>query len=292
MIVRSQIKLCSLLTLLLATLFMFSPMHAQAAPEWTAYNDFAWKTGQLFTNITRITSPNGGSGYPSSGSLIKFADGSSTGVTLAITGGTYDPSQWGGDSVDPDNGDAYTFFNGKVSGEGSIHYNTSNTNPLVLTLTGLDPAKLYDLVFYADRGDYGWERGSLATLTGTSAFTNVSSAGTDNNGDPLFSGPTDNSTRLPPNNTNGWVARFTDINPGSDGQMVLTISFSGTDSQSRGRYASALMLASLGGPPPVTCDGDFDVDGDVDGTDLAERINGQTLDLTLFASRFGRDDCF
>ncbi len=38
-----------------------------AAAGFTAYNDLAWGTGQLETNITKITSPNGGSGLPSTG---------------------------------------------------------------------------------------------------------------------------------------------------------------------------------------------------------------------------------
>jgi hypothetical protein len=39
----------------------------------TAYNDLAWAGGQLNSNITMITSANGGSGLPSSGQLIDFA---------------------------------------------------------------------------------------------------------------------------------------------------------------------------------------------------------------------------
>ena len=53
-----------------------------AAGAFTAYNDLAWAGGQLNSNITRITSPNGGSGLPSSGQLIDFTTGGGTGVTL------------------------------------------------------------------------------------------------------------------------------------------------------------------------------------------------------------------
>ena len=44
-----------------------------ALPEpssWTAYNDLAWGTGQLQSNITRITSPTGGSGLPAAGASL------------------------------------------------------------------------------------------------------------------------------------------------------------------------------------------------------------------------------
>src|SRR5262245_56401861 len=60
------------------------------AGAFTAYNDLAWAGGQLNSNITRITSPNGGSGLPSSGPLIDFATGGGAGGTLTVKGGTYD----------------------------------------------------------------------------------------------------------------------------------------------------------------------------------------------------------
>ena len=40
------------------------------------------------------------------------------------------------------------------------------------------------------------------------------------------------------------------------------------------------------------CEGDFDNEGDVDGSDLSELISGnKTLDLDVFAMEFGRNDC-
>jgi hypothetical protein len=83
------------------------------------------------------------------------------------------------------------------------------------------------------------------------------------------------------------VALFTDIAPGTDGQMVLTISFDGTDTQSRGRYASALMLALM----PDTCTGDFDYDRDVDGSDLGKIALGQKTLSAEFATNFGKNVC-
>lgn len=97
----------------------------------------------------------------------------------------------------------------------------------MLTFTGLDPAKVYDLASYAHRNKYAWDRASLVTISGQDAFTNISSAATDNpseTGGVLFSGSTDVSTRLLADNDNGYVARFSNINSGSDGLVVLTIS--------------------------------------------------------------------
>jgi hypothetical protein len=40
------------------------------------------------------------------------------------------------------------------------------------------------------------------------------------------------------------------------------------------------------------CEGDFDNDGDVDGSDLSELISGnKILDLDVFALEFGRNGC-
>ena len=128
----------------------------------------------------------------------------------------------------------------------------------MLTFAGLDPGKLYELVFYGHRDDFGWTRASLVTLFGAAGFTNQSSVATDNPAAPggaLFSGPGDDSTRLPSDNDNGYVARFVNIAAGTDGQVALSVSWDGVPgSEFRGKYGNALMLREQGGgsPPPPT----------------------------------------
>jgi hypothetical protein len=83
----------------------------------------------------------------------------------------------------------------------------------------------------------------LVTISGADVFMNNSSVGTDNNSNPLFSGLSDASTRLPANNSDGYVACFTGIDPGIDGVVVLTINWDGTPGNAYlGKYASAVML--------------------------------------------------
>src|SRR5262249_42523800 len=112
--------------------------------------------------------------------------------------------------------------------------------------------------FYAHRNDYGWTRASLVTLSGAASFTNQSSVAADNPGDPsgaLFSGPGDDSTRLPSDNDNGYVARFVNIASGSDGQVALSVSWDGVPGMEyKGKYGNALMLREQGegSPPPPT----------------------------------------
>jgi hypothetical protein len=213
------------------------------AGSFTAYNDLAWGTGQLTTNITTITSPNGG--FDSSGPLLDYATGLLTPVSLTVTGGRFVGDA---DAVHGANlvsgTDAHALFNGKVTGQGTISYINQAGSSLVLTFTGLDPSKVYDLAYYAHRNFYAWDRASLVTISGQDAFTNISSAATDNpseSGGVLFTGPNDTSTRLPADNDNGYVARFSNIDPGSDGVVVLTISFDGS-SPFKGKYGSAVRL--------------------------------------------------
>jgi hypothetical protein len=43
---------------------------------------------------------------------------------------------------------------------------------------------------------------------------------------------------------------------------------------------------------PLACKGDFDQDGDVDGSDLYElAVGAEAMDLRVFADNFGRDGC-
>ena len=218
----------------------------QPPPNFTAYNDLAWGTGQLEMNITKITSPVGGSGLPSSGQLLDFATGLPTPVSLAVTGGEYDGTNNATQGANPVVGDALTLFNGKVSGQGAISYINQASNSLVLTFTNLDPSKAYEVAYFAHRNNYAWDRASLVTISGQEAFTNTSSAATDNPSEPggvLFTGSNDPSTRLPADNDKGYVARFSTIDPGSDGTVQLTISFDGTAGNAfKGKYGSAVML--------------------------------------------------
>ena len=151
------------------------------APPFVAFNDLAWGTGQLTTNITTITSPNGQLVLPSTGQLIDFATGNPTGVTLTVTGGSFigDVHAAQG-NADPSTGDAFTLFDGKVSGQGVISYINAAGSDLVLTFTGLNPNQFYDLAFYAHRNNYAWDRASEVTISGQDTFINTSSVADDN----------------------------------------------------------------------------------------------------------------
>jgi hypothetical protein len=222
-------------------------MESMAATQVvTSYNDLAWGTGQLETNITKITSPNGGSGLPSSGQLVDSSTGNPTPVTLTVTGGSFDGATNAGQGANPTKGDAFNIFNGIVSGQGVISYIDSAGSHLVLTFTNMDPSKFYDLTFFGHRNASGWDRASKVRINGADAFANTSSFATDNPseaGGVLFLNQADDSTRLPSDNDNGYVARFSNINPGSDGMVALTIEYDGTTgNEFTGKYGSAVRL--------------------------------------------------
>ena len=173
-----------------------------------------------------ITSPNGGSGLPSSGQLLDHGTGLPTPVSLTVAGGSFVGDAQAAHGANPMTDDAFTLFSGIVSGQGALSYINQAGSALVLTFTGLDPSKVYDLAYFAHRNKYAWSRASLVTLSAQAAFTNSSSVATDNpneSGGVLFTGPTDTSTRLTADNDNGYVARFSNINPCSDGRVVPMI---------------------------------------------------------------------
>jgi hypothetical protein len=249
-------------------------MESMAATQVvTSYNDLAWGTGQLETNITKITSPNGGSGLPSSGQLVDSSTGNPTSVTLTVTGGEFIPASHATQGANPTIGDAFNIFNGIVSGQGVISYIDSAGSHLVLTFTNMDPSKFYDLTLFSHRNALGWDRASKVRISGADAFANTSSFATNNPseaGGVLFSNQADDSTRLPSDNDNGYVARFSNINPGSDGMVALTIEYDGTTgNEFTGKYGSAVRLieTSTGGGG-----GTYDFNGDGKG-DIVFRNN-------------------
>ncbi len=225
----------------------------EPAIEFTAYNDLAWGGGQLSSNITTYTSPNGGSGLASSGLLVDYATGAETGVTLTVLGGEFNSESHATQGANLSAGDASAIFNGKISVQGAISYLNDMNDSLVLVFTGMDPSKRYEVAFVGHRDKYGWARASLVTIFGADTFTNISSTATDNPrtlpAGTIYSGPADPSTRLPADNLNGYIARFVEIDPGSDGEFRLIVSWDGdVGAEFKGKYGSAVMLKERAAP--------------------------------------------
>ncbi|MBN1674323.1 MAG: lamin tail domain-containing protein [Kiritimatiellae bacterium] len=198
---------------------------------FTAYNDLGWAAGQLAQNITRYTRGQ-------SGLLKDYASGEDTAVTLSVAGGDGPVLTQG---ADPQSGtDAHAVFDGIVDGVGLISYGPTN---LTLRFTGLDPTLRYEFVLFGNRHNADYlDRYSTIAISDVDAFRNESSAGTD------FSGPASDSVVITNgyNTVNGFVARFSQVDPGTDGDMTVTVS----DNASR-FYANALRLRALSSLPVV-----------------------------------------
>ncbi len=205
-------------------------------------------SSQLHQNITTITTPVGGSGLPSSGVLIDYNTGQPSDMSLSVRGGTFSGKLDAWNGAEPfEETDAWDVFRQVVNCRGAITYMNTPNDKLTLEFSGLDPGKMYLLVFYANRDDYGWIRASQITLTGADGFVNLSSKGKDQTGNPLYNNVFAPNTKLPSDNTyTGYIARFANIVPGSDGAITLGIKFGGMEgAEFKGKYGSAVMLQEI-----------------------------------------------
>ena len=198
-------------------------------PVWTAYNDLAWYSGQTRTNITTYTKGQ-------AGTLTNYLTGAGLAATLAVAGGS--PYNSGADAQT--NTDAHAVFGGIVDSAGVIGYSPTN---LTLTVSGLDPALRYELVLFGNRDVAGYTgRYTTFTLAGASNFVNASTAGA------LYAGPADPTTIVTNgwNRTDGFVARYRRIAPGTDGAFTVT-----AGNEPSKFYANALMLSARTEPGPA-----------------------------------------
>ncbi|BBO17613.1 conserved hypothetical protein [Candidatus Brocadia pituitae] len=241
---------------------------------FTAYNDLSWSAGQINGRITLYTTGQKG--------LMKdYFTGVNTPVALTITGGNIDdvniPLQGGNAATDTD---AYMVFHGIVDSVGLISYSKTN---LTFAFTGLNPKLNYEFVLFGNRNDSSYtDRTTATTIANIESFTNASTPGTD------FSGATDPAVAIMngDNTVNGYVARFTDIKPGINGDMLITVS-----SPTGQFYANALMLQAIresaDNIPPVVNDDEgitcmntsVDIDLIVNDTDPDGMINPDTVTI-------------
>jgi len=196
-----------------------------AQPDFVAYHDFGSHSGTPSTgNITTHQTTTDAAQSRTNPvdltvkNLIRYSDGVDTGVDFSIAGSVGMDNR-DGKVVPPAGGTAAdTLFN--VAGlnltTGTIVQGGNGVNGMMtITLTGLDSSKLYDVAFYGNRnlaGDYQEQ----FILGGADSAINSSSAGVI---DPL-------TTNVETRNiagTAGDVIRWSDIDPGADGTITVTM---------------------------------------------------------------------
>jgi len=202
-----------------------------------AYNDLNWSSGQPSVNITKI-SAWATNGWSTSGELVNYADGNGVGVTLSVAGGNYYDvfRTQGSNAVSSTPADNVFDFGTIVSGIGVLSGGDAS-----FTFTGLSPTNYYEVTIFGNRDESGYaSRTARFTIHDVTSYTNTSSGVvtilTSN-------APQDTAEYSTGYNTfNGSVAQFRNVNPGSDGDMLITMS-----SDTGGRYANAIRLKCVTG---------------------------------------------
>ncbi|MCL6628084.1 MAG: fibronectin type III domain-containing protein, partial [Armatimonadetes bacterium] len=233
MVLRNSLLFCFLSVL---AMLVFA---ASAFADFTAYNDCVWNSTHppLQPNVTTINIGSGSPG-PSSGVLKDFYTGASTGVTATLTqsgGVVWQPDLSSGGDDCPVGTDARNVFNTNTASlKGVIYYGSSGWY-VDLTFTGLNPNMEYEFVTSANRNGSSYTtRLTKYTISGADAFVNESTPGVT-----IGSGGA-SSTFCTGYNINGYVARWTHINPGADG--TFKIRAEAGSSEYRAYAFSAFML--------------------------------------------------
>ncbi len=186
-----------------------------AYADFVAYNDFG---GTSAGNVTAFT-------LSQSGLLKDYSTGANTSVTLNVVTGSPAPATDGSTGSTPTGGDAFNIFNGKINMAGYIWYNNVITVPYSncrLDFTGLDPNKTYEIVLSANRDNSAYvARNTQFVISDVSAFTNSHS-----NGTVTYTTTTTNDSvkfNTGYNTLNGYVARWTGIKSGPDGDFSVSV---------------------------------------------------------------------
>lgn len=189
---------------------------------WTAYNDSAFKDGQV--NAANTTTIGIGRNFTGEGATGKLKD-QKLGLATSVVA-TYEEFKTTGSVNNSSDAatyvagtDAAKYFDGYVDLAGNISYGDSAGWYVDLVLTGLDPSKKYTWTGTADRnGGAAYEdRVTNWQLIGADSSVYASSAGAlkvSNTSVEFSTG----------SNAAGYVARWTDIAPGADGKIVIRTS--------------------------------------------------------------------
>ena len=264
---------------------------AEPIEDWVAFNDMNGITGD--DNESYVTRHD----YDSSdASLTDSITGTAITATISGSYNNYDPKDGNGGPSDAgtDAGNIFGVAGSEIVDlmrtielDESDWYNT-------ITLNNLNPSKVYDITLTANRNDAAYtDRWTKVTIEGADDFTNNSSSGVSVADPGNFSTQNAVSFCTGYNTENGYVARWTNISPGTDGSFSVKSEMeTGFDGGEKGYAMSAFRLAekeettttpiiSISGTPldPFSSEPGIpsaEQDYTVEGTDL-------TTDITITA---------
>jgi hypothetical protein len=191
--------------------------------EWVAYNDSVYEQGVQFIadNVTTFGLGRGNP-FPESGELIKLSDGRDTDVTVTYLEHTSvgNTINWATDAAQFDKGsDAGQIFNDIVDASGNMSYNDGPGWHLDLVIEGLDPDGFYTFAGSVNRNgaaDYA-DRVTNWKIIGADGFTYASS-------DEAHKIAEDMVEFVTGVNNEGCVAKWMNIAPGSDREIIIRTS--------------------------------------------------------------------
>ncbi|MBN1845276.1 MAG: lamin tail domain-containing protein, partial [Sedimentisphaerales bacterium] len=224
-----------------ATPLGFGDVFLAGRPTLTAYNDCCYDLSNQYIG-DNVTTFGIGSGYSgsTSGELIDHGSGQGSGITVSFSqsgGVVWQPSASSGGSDTAAGTDAYALFGGIADMTGVIYYGSTGWW-VEMTFTGLDPFQRYRFATSANRGgasDYE-TRFTCYTLLDADGFTNASSSGVLVNSAASVSFSTGRNTQ------NGYVAQWTGIQPGADGDFTVRAEAHGSPYDDRRAYSFDVFL--------------------------------------------------
>jgi len=256
---------------------------AQADVLWSAYNDLnVIPLQQTQANVTAYT--NYDSETNNSGLLKNFETGSDVGmphVEIVGSAGTSNSDDTGGNLVfgTP----AYNIFNEIATGDSIVDFE-GRVNDIEgsqfqdIVFTGLDPTKTYSFAGTSVRSRIYSDRITRVTISGhDSAVNNSSLASAPNPGDDYADYcPADNSDE-------GYVASWTDIEPGADGSFTIRSEIAGPDDKTYPICGFRLQeLGPVGNQPPNVNAGNDQA--------ITLPVHSLTLDATVTDDGLGDPD--
>ncbi|MEN6521687.1 MAG: hypothetical protein ABFD46_11135 [Armatimonadota bacterium] len=200
-----------------------------------SYNDFFYSsTSALAANNSTCTAKSG----LSKCYLIDYATGKALPVNVALTSSGLRPETTGGPTAFATGTDAYNIFNGKVNTYGGlIHIDSNVTNWFAeLEFSGLNPGSLYTFACTGAKSSTTTGVSAIYTISGARSFINSSSSGAVMSADGYSTTITNVS-----NMTNGFIAKWSSIQPSVDGRFKLRV-VSTSPSSSTGYPLTAFML--------------------------------------------------
>ena len=164
--------------------------------------------------------------------------------------------------------------------KGVINYSSSD---IVLTFNGLNPALRYEIVCFGNRDNISYQNRLTQTqIVGAESYENRSTLGSV----VQSIGSAQDSTIIVNgyNTENGYVARYTQIDPGQDWEVKIRVSDGGSTQPSK-QYISALMLRAMLTEEHVVIQTTVSNSGD----DAEEHLTRKTVSISSSDLELGED---